>query len=278
MPGSFYKKKASGRPDGKVPPNPARPTNKDMVPGFQVVRDTLQSKDGTFREIWIAEGKSSARTQEIIRLAAIKNIPVHFRQRRYLSDVLKDMAHQGIVGIADAFDYSDFRLLLKSALDAGPSALLLVADHITDSGNLGALMRTAAFFGAHGLIIPKDRSAGITPTVLKRSSGAHTKLPVARVTNLSRTLNELSRNELWIMGAAGEAEESIYDFDWRRPLVLVLGNERKGLSPSTRKQCHGLVSIPSPGNMDSLNISVAGGVILSEIYRQRQKVESTSIS
>ena len=153
----------------------------------------------------------------------------------------------------------------------GPSALLLAADHITDSGNLGALIRTAAFFGAHGLIIPKDRSAGISGAVLKRASGTHFQLPVAKVTNLGRVLAELSKDNFWIIGAAGEASTLHYDFDWKRPLVLVLGNEQRGLSPSVRKRCHKLVRIPSPGGVESLNISVAGGVILSEICRQRRE-------
>ncbi len=255
----------------KRPPDMAEKAGRNsMIPGFQGVKETLEATDGAFREIWIAQGKSSPRTTEIAKLAAAKNIPVHFKKKDYLSNIFGDVSHQGIVGIANAFAYSDFHQMLRVALGARSSALLLAADHITDSGNLGALMRTAAFFGSHGLIIPKDRSAGVTPAVLKRSAGAHGKLSVARVTNLNRALDECSQNGLWIIGAAGEAKVSVYDFDWRRPLVLVLGNEQKGLSPSTRKGCHELVAIPSFGNMESLNISVAGGVMLSEICRQRQ--------
>jgi len=243
-----------------------------FIPGFHAVRETLKDQKSPLQEIWITKGKTSARTEEILTLATAKNIPVCFKQESYLSDMFDKISHQGIVGVLSAFAYAEWQQVLRHSLQEGASALLLAADHITDPGNLGALIRTAAFFGAHGLILPKDRSAGITAAALKRASGAHVKLPVVRVTNLGRALDELSEKGLWIIGAAGEAALSIYDFDWKRPLVLVLGSEQKGLSPSIRKRCHQRVGIPSPGGVESLNISVAGGAILSEIYRQRARI------
>ncbi len=258
-------RKKTRKPQGKT----ERQALDRFIPGFHAVRETLGQEKSPLQEIWIAEGKRSARTEEILRLATAENIPICFKQQSYLSELFDNISHQGIVGVTKAFTYSDFEHVLHRSLQKGPSALLLAADHITDPGNLGALIRTAAFFGAHGLIIPRDRSAGITAAALKRASGAHVKLPVVRVTNLGRTLDELSEKGLWIIGAAGEAALSIYDFGWKRPLVLVLGSEQKGLSPSVRKRCHQLVGIPSPGGVESLNISVAGGAILSEICRQR---------
>lgn len=240
-----------------------------FIPGFHAVRETLGQEKSPLQEIWIAEGKQSARTEEVLRLATAGNIPICFKQKSYLSELFDDISHQGIVGIMKAFAFSDFQQVLRRSLQKGPSALLLAADHITDPGNLGALIRTAAFFDAHGLILPKDRSAGITAATLKRASGTHLQLPVVQVTNLGRSLDELAKNSFWIIGAAGEASMSIYDFDWKRPVVLVLGSEQKGISPSIRKRCHQLVGIPSPGGVESLNISVAGGAILSEICRKR---------
>ena len=240
-----------------------------FIPGFHGVRETLKAEGETLREVWIAEGKQSVRTEEISKLAASKKVPIHFKNESHLTDIFGNISHQGIVGITQAFAYGDLREMVRHALKEGASALLLAADHITDPGNLGALIRTAAFFGCHGLIIPRDRSAGITPATLKRASGTHLKLPVARVTNLGRTLDDLSEKGFWIVGTAGEAGLSIYDFDWKRPLVLVLGSEQKGIAPSVRKRCHQLVGIPSPGRVESLNVSAAGGVILSEICRQR---------
>ena len=254
----------------------ARQDRDCFIPGFHAVRETLKEQKSTLREIWIVAGKQSTRTEEILNLAAAKNIPVYFKQESYLSNIVDDISHQnishqGIVGVLKAFVYADLHQVLRHSLQEEGSALLLAADHITDPGNLGALIRTAAFFGSQGLIIPRDRSAGVTAGALKRASGTHVKLPVVRVTNLGRALHELSEKGLWIIGAAGEATLPIYDFDWKRPLVLVLGSEQKGLRPSVRKRCHQLVGIPSPGGVESLNISVAGGAILSEICRQRAR-------
>ncbi len=263
------RKKSAKKRSRKLPESSKGQTQDHLIPGYHAVRETLERNDGPLQEIWVAQGKPSARAETIQKLAASRNIPVYFKNREYIFDILKDMSHQGIVGVMKSFDYWGFQKLLQRALEAGPSALLLAADHMADAGNLGALMRTAAFFGGHGLILPKDRCAGITPAVLKRSSGAHALLPVARVTNLNRALDQLSKSGLWIVGTAGNAPVSVYDFDWKRPLVLVLGGEQKGIGPSIRKRCHQLVAIPSPSGFESLNVSVAGGVILSEIYRQR---------
>ncbi len=278
MSGSTGKGKGPGHRNMPKMRQKTAPQDHDrFIPGFHGVREALKSQDGTLQEIWISQGKQSPRTEEISRLAASRNIPIYFKQESYLSDIFEHIAHQGVVGITKAFAYADFNQMVPHAIEKGASALMLAADHITDPGNLGALIRTAAFFGCHGLIIPRDRSAGITAATLKRASGAHLKLPVARVTNLGRTLDDLSQKGFWILGTAGEAPLSLYDFDWRRPLVLVLGSEQKGLSPSVRKRCHELVRIPSPGGVESLNVSVAGGAILSEICRQRSNKEPLNL-
>jgi 23S rRNA (guanosine2251-2'-O)-methyltransferase len=226
-------------------------------------------------ELWIVQGKKSARRDEILGMAKDKHIPVRFKTREELSRILPGTSHQGIVALAEEFIYSDLDHLINIFTKSKGKvyALLIAADHITDEGNLGSLIRTAAFFGSHGLIIPKDRSARVTPKVIKRSSGAYVYLPVARVVNLGRALDLLRRREFWIVGAAGGSPESIYQFDWNRDLVLVLGNEQKGLSPAARKRCHHFVGIPTSGYGESLNVSVAAGVILSEIVRQRKKPE-----
>lgn len=136
---------------------------------------------------------------------------------------------------------------------------------------MGALIRTAAFFRVDGLIIPKDRSARISAAVQKRATGATAHLPVARVVNLGRCLDLLESKSFWIIGAAGDGAASIFQFDWNRNVALVLGNEQQGLSRPVRRRCHQVVKIPSGGAVDSLNVTVAGGIVLSEIFRQRQK-------
>jgi 23S rRNA (guanosine2251-2'-O)-methyltransferase len=237
------------------------------------VRETLLKGQIRIDELWVVKGKSSGRVKEILRMAEEKGIPIKFKEGLALDTLLPGIAHQGIVALAEEFTYFDLNHIIETSASHPEPALIVAADHITDEGNLGALIRTAVFFGAHGLILPKNRSARVTERVRKRSSGAYTHLPVARVVNLARVLDILDKKGFWIIGATGESPESIYQFDWNRDLVLVLGSEDRGLSPSIRSHCHQLVSIPSLGQVDSLNISVAGGIILSEIVRQRRMEE-----
>lgn len=243
--------------------------NFQLIPGYHAVREALLSEPLELEELWIGVGKRSDRIHEILKLAERWKMTIRFKRPDELSHLLPQVAHQGIVGVAKPFAYSDFDLILRLGLRAHPHGLLIAADHITDEGNLGALIRSAAFFGAQGLIIPKDRSAAVTARVQKRSSGACAHLPIARVVNMVRALDLLKGEGYWVIGASGESEKSIYRFDWDRDLVLVLGNEERGLSRTVKGRCHQLVGIPSPSSIGSLNVSVAGGVILSEIFRRR---------
>lgn len=240
-----------------------------LIPGFHGVRETLIQGRVGIREIWIATGKKPGRAGEILQMAKERNIPVSFKKPAELSRLVPDVAHQGIVAVAEEFGYSDLDQVIEASLQEKGHAILIVADHITDEGNLGALIRTAAFFGVHGLIIPGDRSARVSARVFKRSSGAYLHLPIVKVVNIGRTLDLLRKKGFWIIGASGEASTSIYRFDWGRDLALVLGNEKSGVSIPARKRCHEIVSIPSLSPVESLNVSVSGGIILSEIVRQR---------
>jgi 23S rRNA (guanosine2251-2'-O)-methyltransferase len=241
-----------------------------LIPGFHAVRESLLKTPERLREVWVGSSRDGARAKEIARLGAEKGVPVHFKALREIQAIMPGAAHQGFVALAETFfSYTDIEDLIEKSRQERGGALLIVADHITDEGNLGALIRTAAFFGVHGLILPKDRSAKVTGKLLKRSSGAYVSLLISQVVNLGRTLDLLADKGFWIIGAAGEAQESLYHFDWDRDLVLVLGSESKGLSHSVRERCHALVKIPGSGQVESLNLSVAGGVILSEIVRQR---------
>lgn len=175
-----------------------------------------------------------------------------------------------MVAVTAPFSYSNLEETARAAIDkAHGRALLLVADHITDEGNLGALIRTGAFFGADGLILPKDRSASVSPSVMKRTAGAFGVIPVCKVVNLPRALDLLVEMGFWIIGASGESAQSVYQFDWKRETALILGNEERGLTDVVRKRCHSVVGIPRVGRVESLNVSVAAGVILGEIRRQQ---------
>lgn len=239
-----------------------------FIPGFHAVRESLIKGGTGIKELWIAQGKGSARIKEILSIAQERGLPVSFKRLEEISRLFPDLAHQGIVALAKEFSYAYLDQIIHNALQSQGPALLIALDHVTDEGNLGALIRTAAFFGAHGLIIPKDRSAMVTARVMKRSSGAHLFLPIARVVNMGRTVDLLDQKGFWVVGASGESSDSIYRFDWQRDLVLVLGNEQRGLSRSLKKRCHQVVSIPSWGKVESLNVAVACGVVLSEILRQ----------
>jgi 23S rRNA (guanosine2251-2'-O)-methyltransferase len=242
---------------------------KQLIPGLHATREALQAGTIKISEIWIKEDRKDDRIEEIQRFARIRGIPVRFKKGIQLDQLLPDVSHQGIIAFAQSFHYVDLDQIILSSLSDSGHALIVAADHITDEGNLGSLIRTAAFFKAHGLVLPKDRSARITERVLKRSAGSSVHLPVTRVVNLGRALDILDKKGFWIIGASGEGPESIYRFDWNRDLVLVLGSEGRGLSRAVRDRCHQLVSIPALGPVSALNISIAGGVILSEIARQR---------
>jgi len=247
--------------------NPKNKTH--LIPGLHSVKQALVSDRIKVREIWISEGRDPARTREILEIAGRKRIPVINKKTDLINDALPNTAHQGIIAVAGEFTYFEIEDLLDLSRDKQGRGLLIAADHITDEGNLGALIRTAVFFGAHGIILPKDRAAQVTHNVMKRSAGTYLNIPIARVVNLSRALDILSEAGFWIIGSAGEGTESIYRFDWQRDIVLVMGSEDKGMNQMIRNKCHQIVGIPSDGNAESLNVSVACGVILSEITRQR---------
>jgi 23S rRNA (guanosine2251-2'-O)-methyltransferase len=243
-----------------------------VIFGINAVKENLR-EGKEIAEVVVSKRRGVGRLTEILDMAREKRIPIRFKDRLYLDKLSPGSSHQGV--IATMRNYSYFRLdeLIKGARANRRKGLILVADHITDAGNLGSLIRTAEFFGVHGLILPRDRSASISDTVHKRSAGGSAFLRVARVTNLARSLSQLDDEGLWIVGAAGEGKTNIYEFDWNRDLALVVGSEGEGLSNVVRDRCHHLVSIPRLGHLNSLNVSVAAGIILSEIVRQRGDLE-----
>jgi 23S rRNA (guanosine2251-2'-O)-methyltransferase len=240
-----------------------------LIPGFHAVKETLSKSEIRVSGLWLMKGKKSGRVRELLQMAEQRGISVAFKEASVFEERFAGIAHQGVAALAEGFAYADMDSVAEAALQGPSPGLLVAADHLTDEGNLGALIRTAAFFGAHGLLLPKDRSAGVTYRVFKRSSGGHVHLPIARVVNLARALENLKKDGFWIVGAAEEGPESLYRFDWNRHLVLVLGSEGRGLTPVVRKRCDLLVRIPSHRGPASLNVSVAAGVILSETVRQR---------
>jgi 23S rRNA (guanosine2251-2'-O)-methyltransferase len=261
------------RPIDPAAPGPVARAEKGphLIPGYHAVKEAVEGGAIGIQVLWIAEGRHTQRTRELVSAAETRKIPVRYRRASDLKRMFPDVAHQGIVAAAEKFMYTDLDRLIAKSLEAEGHSLLVAADHITDEGNLGALVRTAAFFGAQGLIIPRDRSARMTPGALKRSSGAYVHLPVSMVVNLGRALDQLDDRGFWIVGTAGDSADTVYGFDWNRDVLVVVGNEQKGLSRSVGRRCHQLVSIPRAGKVQSLNVAVAAGAVLSEILRQRNK-------
>jgi len=245
---------------------------RELIAGYQALRELLTQNPGSLQEIWLHEGKNTARAREIIALAERAGIRVCFKSNREFSTLLPGIRHQGFVGVGAPFEYVGLEELFTSHLARQGERLILALDHITDEGNLGSVIRTAAFFGAHGLIIPQRRSAKVSAKVIKLASGAHVHLPICQVVNLSRALERFKRTGYWIVGTSDKGGIDIFEFDWKMDVVLVLGNEQKGMGHAVRKICHEVVSIPRGGDLESLNVGVAAGVVMAEIFRQRKRV------
>ena len=206
--------------------------------------------------------------QEVKEAAKAAGIPVQFLDKEKLEGMSRSGRHQGILAEMKAIPYSSVEEMLAAAREKGEAPFLLLLDGIEDPHNLGAIIRTAHQAGAHGVIIPKNRAAGLTATVARVSAGALAYLPVAQVTNLARTMEELKKEGLWFACADMDGEV-LYRQDLKGPLGLVIGSEGSGVSQNVKKHCDFVVSIPMAGQIDSLNASVAAGILMYEVVRQR---------
>lgn len=240
----------------------------EKIYGVHAVEALLRHHPKRVKQIWLAEGRSDPRVQTLIELAAENRVAVGQAERREL-DAWVEGVHQGVVA-----DVSPSQVwgeaMLDELLDRTEGApLLLVLDGVTDPHNLGACLRSADAAGALAVIVPKDKSATLTPTVRKVACGAAEVIPLVAVTNLARTLEKLKQRGLWVVGTAGEAEQDLYQQDLTGPTILIMGAEGSGMRRLTRDLCDYLVRLPMAGSVSSLNVSVATGVCLFEALRQR---------
>ena len=237
--------------------------------GLHSVQAALDYSPKKIHQAWVDSGRQDKRlTQALDDLAALGIVPEKVDRKR-LDRRADNNNHQGIVievEMPGELSESDLKTAVENLTE---TALFLVLDNVQDPHNLGACLRTADATGVHGVIITKDNATGITPTVCKVASGAAETVPVYQVTNLARTLRWLKGEGLWIMGAAGETAQTVYTTDFTVPMALVVGAEGKGLRRLTKEQCDVLVSVPMQGQVESLNLSVATGVLLYEAVRQR---------
>ncbi|MCL1525071.1 23S rRNA (guanosine(2251)-2'-O)-methyltransferase RlmB [Xanthomonas nasturtii] len=239
------------------------------IVGVNAVASSVENDADNVREVLIEAGSKNPRLTEIEEQARRKGIDVRRVNTQALDGVGGQVRHQGV-----AARYAAARLWAENELEglvdaAEGRALVLILDGVQDPHNLGACLRSAAAAGATAVVIPKDKSATVNATVRKTSAGAADRIPVVAVTNLARCLRDLQKQGVWLYGLAGEAEASLYSVDLRGNVGLVLGGEADGLRRLTREHCDGLVKIPMPGEIESLNVSVATGVTLFEVVRQR---------
>lgn len=238
------------------------------VYGLHAVQALLKSAPQRINELLVLEGRHDQRLQKILQAAARADIRVRQAGRKEL-DKLADGKHQGVVALSFPGELHDERFLYRMLDDSQGAPLLLVLDGVTDPHNLGACLRTAEAAGVQAVIAPRDNAATLTPTARKVSCGAAEVLPYVPVTNLARCLRQLQERGVWLIGTAGEAQQTVYQADLRGPLALVMGAEGDGMRRLTRECCDGLVKIPMAGEISSLNVSVATGVCLFEAVRQR---------
>jgi 23S rRNA (guanosine2251-2'-O)-methyltransferase len=244
-------------------------SKRSFVYGLHAVNAALERAPERVLELWVAQPRDDLRARNLKDLAQRAGVHVHAASVEALSKMVGDGVHQGVVAAMrplktwDEHDLTD----CLSRLTGDP--LLLILDGVTDPHNLGACLRTADAAGAHAVVIPKDRAAPLDGVARKVAAGAAEFVPVVSVTNLARTLGLLKERGIWVVGTDGEAEESLYSADLKRALALVLGAEGSGMRRLTRDKCDFLVRIPMAGHMQSLNVSVAAGIALFEVLRQR---------
>ena len=242
----------------------------DYVWGRNPVLETLRSTRRVYR-LLLAEGARDAGLAGILSETERRRVPVEYAPRRRLDELARGAVHQGCVAAVAPRDYASVEEILALAEQRGEPPLLLILDSIQDVQNLGSLLRTAEAAGAHGVLLPEHRAAGLTPAVDKSSAGAVEHLLVAQVTNLTRTVEMLKKRGIWIVGLAGEATQDYDRVDLDRPLALVVGNEGKGIGRLLREHCDFLVRLPMRGQVNSLNAAVAGSIVLYAAWRQREK-------
>lgn len=240
-----------------------------LIEGRNAVTEALRA--GTaLDKLYIAKGDTDRTLARIAAEARRAGVVVVEADRRKLDAMSATHSHQGAVAVAAAAPYAPVEDILQIAADRGEPPLLVVCDEISDPHNLGAIIRTAECAGAHGVIIPKRRSAGLTAVVAKTSAGAVSYLPVARVPNIPSLLKDLQKRGLWIFGTAAGGTTALYDADLRSPAAIVIGSEGDGMGRLVRESCDLLVSIPMRGRISSLNASAAAAVLLYEALRQRR--------
>ena len=242
----------------------------DQVEGRNSVLELLQSgKD--INKIFITRGERHGSINKIIAIAKERKVMVVEKDKKQMNQMAQNENYQGVIAIVPPFEYCEIEDILEEAKNRNEAPFVLILDGIEDPHNLGSIIRTAETAGVHGIIIPKRRAASVNSTVNKVSAGAVEHMKIARVTNITDSINKLKENGLWICGTAIDTDKYYYNQDLTGPIGIVIGNEGEGMSDKVKKNCDFLVKIPMKGKVTSLNASVSAGIIIYETVEQKMK-------
>ncbi len=268
-PGERRERRFEPKKEMRATPAPEVEEDEGRLEGRNAVTEALKA-GRTIDKVFIAEGDTDKGLQRLAALAKDAGAVIVPVDRRKLDFMSTTHAHQGIIAQTAAHEYFTIDEILAEAERKGEAPLLVICDELSDPHNLGAILRCAECAGAHGVIIPKRRSVGLTATVAKASAGAIEYMKVARVPNINNAIRELKERGVWVFGTAAEGSQPMYRADLTGPAAIVIGNEGDGMSPLVRKNCDMLLSIPMSGQISSLNASAAAAILLYEAVRQRQ--------
>ena len=243
--------------------------NENAIEGRNAVIEAFRAGK-TIDKLYVQDGLKDGPIQTILREAKKHDVKVNFVEKDRLNGMSATGHHQGVIAIAASYSYAEVEDILAKAAEKGEPPFIIILDGVEDPYNLGAIVRTANQAGAHGVIIPKNRAVGLTASVARTSAGALNYTPVAKVTNIARTMEDLKKQGLWFVCADMDGAV-MYDLNLTGPIGLVIGNEGSGVSELVKKKCDFVASIPMKGEIDSLNASVAAGILAYEIVRQRMK-------
>ncbi|WP_100405976.1 23S rRNA (guanosine(2251)-2'-O)-methyltransferase RlmB [Bacillus solitudinis] len=242
--------------------------NQEFIVGKNPIIEALKSGH-SINKIWIAEGSQKGQMSKVLELAKEHGVLVQNAPKKKLEQLTDTTNHQGVVASVAAYEYAEMEDLFSNAEQKGEEPFFLILDEVEDPHNLGSILRTADAVGAHGVIIPKRRAVGLTQTVAKSSAGAIEYVPVVRVTNIARTMEDLKKKGIWFAGTDALGNDDYREAALDMPIGLVIGSEGKGISRLVKEKCDFLIHIPMVGKVTSLNASVAASLLMYEVYRRR---------
>lgn len=250
--------------------NTVESVREDLIIGRNAVMEALKS-DKTIEALYVTKGQREGSINAILSLAKENRVVIKEVDKKKLDSMSNGEVHQGAIAVITPYKYFEVKDILDAAKEKGESPFIVILDELEDPHNLGSIIRTAETCGVHGIIIPKRRNVGVTPTVYKSSVGAVEHVKIAKVTNINATIDELKEEGIWVYGADIEGKEYSYEVDFSGPCALIIGSEGRGISKLTLKKCDKLVKIPMVGRINSLNASVAGGIMMYEVLKGRLK-------